>query len=292
MPNSNFPYWAGRSGKVLTLDDDVRNPSGLKLPRSQKATLDPATVQWTGQDATFTYAPGTPPPLIWYRGEDIPQENCVAAYAPDLAVNSVLSDTYIDRTGNGHTITVGTAPSWSASTRWIFNGTTQYLKTGISIPNDGTYSVVIVAQTAPLTAWDTPVGGAWFGWQKLSGQWNGVCMLQNFPVFAFMNGRQTASGLLLRSSTVGTSPVLFGIHGNNYRIHPRIAIGGGTPTDVVGTAADFTESHELYIGASNNLSAARLYQACDIFFVCIYNIVLTTTQINDVWNGWANRRNS
>jgi len=65
----------------------------------------------------------------WLAG-GIPRTACVAAYEPICAVS--LADSYINRANPGtYNATPGTAPTWAESTGWTFNGSSQYLTTGI-----------------------------------------------------------------------------------------------------------------------------------------------------------------
>ena len=63
-------------------------------------------------------------------GARIDSANCIAAYCPIGAAD--LSASYGNLANPGtYDAAPGVAPTWSASTGWIFNGSSQYLKTGV-----------------------------------------------------------------------------------------------------------------------------------------------------------------
>ena len=66
---------------------------------------------------------------------------CVAAYQPVGAAS--LAASYTDLSGNGNDCGPGTAPTWDAVNGWTFNGTTQYLTTGVSNALNQTWTMVI-----------------------------------------------------------------------------------------------------------------------------------------------------
>ena len=77
----------------------------------------------------------------------VPGKTCVAAYQPKGAASYAAS--LLDLSGSGNDAAEGVAPTWTAGTGWTFNGTTQYLTTGV-IPV-ATYSMAIqfVNKTSP-----------------------------------------------------------------------------------------------------------------------------------------------
>lgn len=71
---------------------------------------------------------------------DVPGQTCVAAYAPKGAVD--LAASYINLTGNAtYNAAPGVAPTWDATGGWTFNGSTQYLLTGV-VPAAGWTMIV------------------------------------------------------------------------------------------------------------------------------------------------------
>ena len=76
----------------------------------------------------------------WWLSGGISAANCKAAYAPKGAASLVASYSNLNAPGTNDAAP-GTAPTWDATNGWIFNGTNQYLTTGI-VPAAG-YSMIV-----------------------------------------------------------------------------------------------------------------------------------------------------
>lgn len=71
---------------------------------------------------------------------DVAGQTCVAAYAPKGAAS--LAASYVNLTGNAtYNAAPGVAPTLDAD-GWVFNGSTQYLNTGIAINSAGWSAIV------------------------------------------------------------------------------------------------------------------------------------------------------
>jgi len=70
----------------------------------------------------------------------VPGKTCVAAYQPKGAASYAASKVNLANPGT-YDATEGVAPAWDASTGWTFNGTTQFLDTGVVPLN--TYSMIV-----------------------------------------------------------------------------------------------------------------------------------------------------
>ena len=70
---------------------------------------------------------------------EVSGKTCIGAWQAIGAPSLVAS--YTDLSGSGNDLTVGVAPTWASGTGWTFNGTTQYLETGLGW--DGDYSLII-----------------------------------------------------------------------------------------------------------------------------------------------------
>ena len=76
----------------------------------------------------------------WYLAGGISASACVAAYQPKGAAS--LAASYINLANPGtYDAAPGVAPTWASSTGWTFNGTSQYLKTGI-VPSTGWSAII------------------------------------------------------------------------------------------------------------------------------------------------------
>lgn len=74
--------------------------------------------------------------MAWFT---VAGKTCVAAY--DAVGASSLADSYVDESGSGNNAAPGVAPTWAAGTGWTFNGTTQWLNTGV-VPAAG-YTIAV-----------------------------------------------------------------------------------------------------------------------------------------------------
>ena len=71
---------------------------------------------------------------VWW---EVAGETIVAAYQPKGADD--LADSYINLANPGtNDAAPGVAPTWDAVNGWIFNGSTQYLTTGMNMPDGST----------------------------------------------------------------------------------------------------------------------------------------------------------
>ncbi len=71
------------------------------------------------------------PVIPWYLSGGISAANCIAAYAPKGAASLAASYSNLANPGT-YNAAPGTAPTWDATNGWKFNGSTQYLTTGIT----------------------------------------------------------------------------------------------------------------------------------------------------------------
>lgn len=98
-------------------------------------------------------APKTAPVADWWV---VPGKTCVAAYQAKGAASYAASLVNLANPGT-YDAAPGVAPSWDTATGWTFNGTTQYLTTGVT-PATG---YTIIARYANLTqTFDRTVIGA------------------------------------------------------------------------------------------------------------------------------------
>ena len=67
----------------------------------------------------------------WYLSGGISAANCIAAYQPKGAAS--LAASYVNLANPGtYDAAPGVAPTWASGTGWTFNGSTQWLLTGIT----------------------------------------------------------------------------------------------------------------------------------------------------------------
>lgn len=76
----------------------------------------------------------------WWLSGGVSAANCVAAYQPIGAASLAASYTNLANPGT-YTAAPGVAPTFDAATGWTFNGSTQYLNTGITY--EATWSILV-----------------------------------------------------------------------------------------------------------------------------------------------------
>jgi len=79
---------------------------------------------------------------LWYLAGGVAAANCKGAYQPIQAVNLAASKINLANPGINDAF-AGTNPGHDPALGWIFNGTDQYLKTGIVPKNDQTWSIIV-----------------------------------------------------------------------------------------------------------------------------------------------------
>lgn len=192
----------------------------------------------------------------WLAG-GIPRTACVAAYEPICAVS--LADSYINRANPGtNDAAPGVAPTWSAETGWTFNGSSQYLATGVA--SNGNYSVLARFSNVNLVNYQT-LFGAYNGGEN---RWYLLPSYQSNHGFG--HGGISEGGARLSSGVMGISG--------------RQSYVGGLP-DLVVTAWSGT-GIGAYIGALNNVGSPTLFGSMKVQALYIYSVPLTPTQVKAV----------
>jgi hypothetical protein len=185
---------------------------------------------------------------------EVTGQTCVAAYAPRGAASQAAS--YVNLANPGtYDCTVGAAPTWDATNGWIFNGSSQYLITGI-VPNSDDWSAFVRFSNATGQFGWLLCGGSSYSIMGVSADWlyarcyfNG----QNFQ----LGPATVTSGVLAVAGRNGyyngASEVTLGISNNAWR--------------------------NLYIGARNNDGTAIEYGASRIQAVAIYSTALSAGDV-------------
>ena len=174
---------------------------------------------------------------------------CIQALQAKGAASYAAS--LLDLSGNGNNATEGVAPTWNTSTGWSFNGTTQYLKSGMLAHFDWTI-LIRVANIAN--------SGSVYGGQISTGYW--------FVYFGGVSGIQYGSGNVTSYILPAATSGVFGAH--NHKAYRNGAVDT-TIVPVSGTAL-----RELYIGARHQGSATPFERINgDILCLAMYNFNLS-----------------
>lgn len=91
----------------------------------------------------------------------VPGETCIAAYQPKGATSYAASKINLANPGT-HDAIEGVAPTWNAATGWTFNGTTQWLDTGLNpgVEYTGQWSAFVLFSGATAVSYATIMGGS------------------------------------------------------------------------------------------------------------------------------------
>jgi len=211
-----------------------------------------------------------------------------AVYQPigaPSAVDALLNVAHDHRSVGKYTATPGVLPTWNAATGHTYNGTTQYLKTGI-IPTAG-FSAIATFWLGNAPAGDYPI------------QFGSSGTGATFAVVPYRGGenkRSYANGgaVLLAPALSRNAKHTMGIAGASGYLNGLSESGA--------ISAWTGTSNETYIGTINPLGASQ-YFIGNIMAFLLASRTLTSAEMwlasrqmayceqNDTWNAWGRRRN-
>ena len=198
----------------------------------------------------------------WQIGDNV----VVAAYQPLGAAD--LADSYINLANPGtFDAAPGVAPTWAAGTGWTFNGSTQYLDSGVIQDNDQTWTFLIRYSGLTLSSTGRCIGG---------GRDTGP--IANFYMFPdqAIDKLHFATGTESVSNSPAQAAGVMGIAGlDGYFDGSDVAsIGAGT-----GAKGNVT----IYLGARNTNASANSFFPGDIQAVAIYSTTLSSFEVAVMW---------
>ncbi len=205
--------------------------------------------------------------IPWYRAGGIPAANCIAAYQAIGAAD--IATSYINQANPGtYNLTASAAPTFAAETGWTFNGSSQFLKTGITPGNAQVWSMLV-------------------RFSNVTGATGYMCGYYNSAAVAFMlcpnrNGNRSywnGTAPLTKTGLTSESGVMGVVSGTGY-------LNGVSEGGI--TLAAATEE-KIYIGAANGQVPPTpfTYCACVIQAFALYDCVLTTAQALALSNAMA-----
>lgn len=184
----------------------------------------------------------------WYLSGGIALANCVAAYQPKGAASLAASYTNLANPGT-YDAAPGVAPTFDAATGWTFNGSTQYLSTGIYVASGWSW----------ILRWSgTPGGG-----NDIFGSYDGGDRGFSFapaPAGAYWNLGGYAQG------NAGASGVAAATNATGY-------YNGSSATGAIGAWSGGASALDIRIGGRNQ--GAPSFRAGSIQALAIYNIDIT-----------------
>lgn len=201
----------------------------------------------------------------WYLSGGVAAANCIAAYTPKGKASLALSYNNDAAPGNGlldgtYDAAPGVAPTWDAVNGWKFNGTTQYLTTGV-VPATGFSMIVRLV-----------LDGAGENVQMIAGASNDTA-----SGFAMRAVRSALTVVYIYGS--GWTTVLATLSGV-HAIAKQQGYFNGAPT-ISGGRATLTTTWPIFIAQQNVAGAvyAPYFFSGSIQALVIYNTTLTAPQV-------------
>lgn len=201
----------------------------------------------------------------WWLQGGVPAANCIAAYQPKGAAS--LAASYVNLANPGtYDAAPGVAPTFDAATGWTFNGTTQYLDTGVALANTQTRSVIIRYSDGPTSGWASLVGA-------LEQVGKGLIIVSSTASEYYNDNQRTIAGApataAIRAIAGNQGYISAAPHGATIAF-----TGGGTPRN-------------LHIARLNNGASGTNYAAVKIQALAIYDATLTEDQISLITRAMA-----
>jgi len=193
----------------------------------------------------------------WWLQGSINAANCIAAYQPIGAASLAASYTNLANPGT-YDAAPGTAPTFDTATGWTFNGTTQYLDTGVALANAQARSVIIRFSDGPTSTWSSLIGA-------LEQVGKGLIIVSSTASEYYNDNQRTIAGApataAIRAIAGNQGYISAAPHGATIAF-----TGGGTPRN-------------LHIARLNNGASGTNYAAVKIQALAIYDATLTEDQI-------------
>jgi hypothetical protein len=201
-------------------------------------------------------------PEVWYLSGGISAANCIAAYAAKGAASQAASYSNLANPGT-YDAAAGSAPTWDTTNGWMFNGSSQYLTTGITNGLNNTWSAI--CKFSNCTASDGALfgnlnAGSWFFIQPVTGTDRGYVNGSPTPQY---HATTKASGVM---GFAGTKAYLDGAD------EGLTLVGGGSGTP-----------NTIYIGKLNRTGGPNWTDAY-IQALAFYDTVLSAAQVLAVTN--------
>lgn len=194
---------------------------------------------------------------FWLAG-GIPESTGYTIYDPLSAADLATSYVNLANPGTRNATVPTAAPTHAQGSGWTFNGTTQYLDSNTLAVNEQT-----------IIIWVENAGGTYAigGWTNAGGVKGAMINPTNSAFTEFYRGTASTN---MNGATVG------GILSLSKNSAFKNAVAFGTP------AALSANSLTMFIGVHNQTGTPSSYYSGRILRVAIYNITLTTEQIEAV----------
>ena len=197
--------------------------------------------------------------IPWYLSGGIAAANCIAAYQPKGAADYAASKVNLANPGTKNAVDGAAYPTWDATNGWIFNGSTQYLSSGVVPVNNQGWSMIV--RFSEYTSGDDTVCGMY----EDAGGVRTFNIGRNGGLTYFRNGGAVSYVLSLALGVLAIAG------SKGYQ-------NGSFATDI--PSATGTINQPVYIGANayNGGAVTNKFDG-NIQALAIYNTVLTATQV-------------
>lgn len=198
----------------------------------------------------------------WYLSGGIAVANAKGAYSPITKATLALSKVNDVNPGTNDA-GGGTDPTHDPALGWVFDGTTQYLKTGIVPVNDQTWSMIV-----RFTEWTT-------GGDTLCGLWEGTTLKEFYIQIDSVTNRIICGNGNHSYRNVAINKGIIAVVGNKIYVNgvdSGTTIGGGTGSI----------TYDIWIGQVHYSSDANFFDG-NIQALAIYNKVLSATEQLALW---------
>jgi hypothetical protein len=205
--------------------------------------------------------------IPWYLSGGIDPANCIAAYQPKGAAD--LAASYLNLAGSSaYNAAAGNAPDWDATNGWKFNGSNNFLVTGL-FPASGNSTIIIRFVD------NNPTGDTYFlgAWDNVSGTVNdkffGIRSTIQRNIF-FYSGIGEAGGYINDNSFTVNNGVLAiaGVKGG---------YNGSFIAMTITTPYSGANNRELVIGARNVNGVAGGFATINVQALAYYDIAIDET---------------
>ena len=208
----------------------------------------------------------------WWLGDDIPSANCLLCYQPKGAADYTASQVNLANPGT-YDATAGNNPTFATGTGWSFDGSNNYLLTGLA-PGAGTWTYIVQCANA-IDSGDPVVWG------------ERDQVVANSYVMMILYGGIGNNRLRHYNGPYADHTDAAKCSGGNYCIADRDGYYNGADLSITIGAFTGSSHNAMYVGAYNDRGSAASFYQGDIIAFAVYNITLTSTQISTLATSMA-----
>lgn len=198
----------------------------------------------------------------WWLPTGITAANCICSYAPKGAADLAASYINLNNPGTGNAAP-GVAPTWDATSGWIFNGSSQYLKTPAINQATGFIAIRFSNRTS----------ANWLTGHFLGANDRFYLYPRTGDVVYYIGAVAEAKGAAMTAGNL-----MLGYSGG-YRDGVSVGLTVGSPESSI-------KIHDIG-GAGNNGAAPGLYCAAYVQAYAAYSTQLSQAQVTELYTAMA-----